>query len=553
MRFIFYLYIITFLKGGNHSFSQKEEKLKFVKFHHKPVSMLVLVAFAIMLCFWANQTPAAPTTAAAEKSSVQPSGNGENEGTGFIETEESAPAVKRGKKFPWLIAALVVVAGGAAVYFLVLKKKNCTLTVNVGEGVTGTPATGTSVDKKGTVIHYSYSLQSGYGDLAVTLDGAPVAASGTVTLNANHTLAANASKTFTLTVNRGEYVVGNPSSGTYPFTQGTSVPYNYAPASGYSNLEVKVDNAPAAAAGAIVMNSDHTLTASLYGANIVINSTPAGAHIYMDNANSGFTTPHAFYYPAAVTKAVLLRHSCPYKDYTQAVSVTAGQTKTVNATLEFGIKEDFDIPASTCWITAYYPGVWSSGGGVYKCQGTAPNWIPNPYSYFFSGDYTLYVKMNRKSGPLNTANGVILSTTTNCQTVSGYLFYYFPSGTTYQIYRLTNYNLITNSGAISLIANGTSAAIKPGLNKWNLLKIIRSGNNYSFRVNTGLVTSFTDATHNPGYCILAPMSHGANIQVLYEYVYMNMGSGSGSVPGQPARTLPVNSEEIPLGILPPGK
>ncbi|MCJ7524872.1 MAG: hypothetical protein MUP71_06560, partial [Candidatus Aminicenantes bacterium] len=106
--------------------------MKYVNFHHKPISMFVIIAFSIMLVFWANQTPAAPSNSAPEKSSAATLENSKGEGTGFIEQEESAPAIKKGKKFPWLIVALVVVAGGAAVYFLVLKKKKYTLTVTVG-------------------------------------------------------------------------------------------------------------------------------------------------------------------------------------------------------------------------------------------------------------------------------------------------------------------------------------------------------------------------------------------------------------------------------------
>ena len=148
-------------------------------------------------------------------------------------------------------------AGGAALYFLVLKKKDYTLTVSVGEGVTGSPAAGTSTSKKGTVINYSYAKQAGYDNLVVTLDGAPVAASGSVTMNANHALEAKASKTFVLTVTKGDHVEGAPNSGVYSHALGTNVAYSYAPASGYANLEVKLDNVPVAIPAAVAMNGNH--------------------------------------------------------------------------------------------------------------------------------------------------------------------------------------------------------------------------------------------------------------------------------------------------------
>lgn len=160
--------------------------MKFVNFHRKPVSMFVMVAFTIMLCFWANQSPAAPAAPASEKSSTAAAASAEEESPGFIEQEESAPVVKKGKKFPWLIVGAVVVIGAAAVFFLVLNKKFA-LTVNLGQGCTGTPAA-TAKFKKNAAVSYSYSTEAGYGNLQVKLDGVPVATSGTVTMDKAHTL-----------------------------------------------------------------------------------------------------------------------------------------------------------------------------------------------------------------------------------------------------------------------------------------------------------------------------------------------------------------------------
>jgi len=67
-----------------------------------------------------------------------------------------------------------------------------TLTVTVGDGVSGTPVTGSTSYGENDTVTYSYAAQSGYGNLNVTLDGAPVANSGTVTMTANHTLSATA-------------------------------------------------------------------------------------------------------------------------------------------------------------------------------------------------------------------------------------------------------------------------------------------------------------------------------------------------------------------------
>jgi len=61
------------------------------------------------------------------------------------------------------------------------------LTVNLGTGVTGAPSVSNTY-AQGTVVSYSYSLVAGYSNLQVTLDGNPTAASGSVTMDAAHTL-----------------------------------------------------------------------------------------------------------------------------------------------------------------------------------------------------------------------------------------------------------------------------------------------------------------------------------------------------------------------------
>ena len=67
-----------------------------------------------------------------------------------------------------------------------------TLTVTMGEGVNGAPAAGSHSYSENDIVSYSYAAQTGYGNLTVTLDGAPVASSGTVTMTGNHTLNATA-------------------------------------------------------------------------------------------------------------------------------------------------------------------------------------------------------------------------------------------------------------------------------------------------------------------------------------------------------------------------
>ncbi len=513
--------------------------MKVVKLFPKPVSIFVVIAFTFVLCYWANQAPAAPAVPAPEKSSAASLENSKDEGTGVIEQEESTPVVKKGKKFPWLIVALVAVAGGAAVYFLVInKKKNYTLTVTVGEGVTGTPAAGTSTSKKGTVVSYNYSLQSGYSNLSVTLDGATVPASGTVTMNANHTLAASSTKTFVLTVGKGAHVNGAPASGTFSYARGTNVPYNYAPESGYSNLEVKLDNIAVANAGTVAMDANHTLTANLKGATIIVNSTPAGARIYMDKVDSGFSTPHTFFYTSNVIMNVRLRASaCGYREYFSTVTANIGQTITVNANLTPGIGEDFGIPVSSCWHP-YYASNWSTIGGQYRFKGSPAGGSPNVYLYSFSGDYSVTAEMNRMQGGAY-ANAIFLGISSSFTSAYGYYFAYYSNGQ-YGIWRFHPYNFVTASGTYTQIQYGSSGAIHAGLNEWNTLKIVKVGSNYTCYINNTVVHSFIDATYNPAYLLLTFGCIGLPTETRTDLVDLIPGSGAALLLRQPMNMAPMS-------------
>lgn len=136
-----------------------------------------------------------------------------------------------------------------------------TLNVTRGPGVNGTPITGSYTYKVGDVVSYSYSLQTGYKDLAVTLDGLTVPTTGSITMNANRTLAVSA-KQYKLTVTRGGGVSGYPGTGNYCYNNGATVNYNYSLQTGYKDLVVRLNGVTVYKSGSITMNRDHALTAS---------------------------------------------------------------------------------------------------------------------------------------------------------------------------------------------------------------------------------------------------------------------------------------------------
>ena len=66
------------------------------------------------------------------------------------------------------------------------------LNVSVGDGVTGSPATGAYTYSANSQVTYNYALAAGYQNLQVTLDGANIAPVGVITMNGNRTLTASA-------------------------------------------------------------------------------------------------------------------------------------------------------------------------------------------------------------------------------------------------------------------------------------------------------------------------------------------------------------------------
>jgi hypothetical protein len=125
-----------------------------------------------------------------------------------------------------------------------------TLTVSLGAGATGTPLNGSYQNSQNEQVPYGYTLEQGYQNLEVTLDGAAVAAAGVITMTSNHTLIVTAEEIFDirgqwhLTLNwsgypseswyitfsgglsSGSYMDGNGHTGTYT-VDGSNVNIDY--------------------------------------------------------------------------------------------------------------------------------------------------------------------------------------------------------------------------------------------------------------------------------------------------------------------------------------
>jgi len=270
------------------------------------VAWLTIIAFLWGLQVYALPQDRSGAAAADHESSVTRAATDED-AAGVVEKSTGKDQKANKRHFPWLlVGAGVVLAAAAAYYFLVYQKKEFTLTVVLGDGVTGSPDAGETKYKRGSNVNYSYSLSPGYRNLKVTLDGAEVAASGTIAMKKNHRLEAVAVKEVELTVTIDAGVNGTPVSGTYTYLTGDLVTYSYSLKTGFTNLEVKLDGAAVSPGGTITMNTDHTLTASTVGQRKLtvtrsagVNGTPGtGTFSYTNGTvvNYSYTAKLGYYY-----------------------------------------------------------------------------------------------------------------------------------------------------------------------------------------------------------------------------------------------------------------
>ena len=169
---------------------------------HRGISVIVMIAFLTMVCsagYPVQTGPAAKTEKQEEKKIASETGTKETadiyEFYSRDEThviEEEGKRVEKKKKFPWLLIAGGVIAV-VVLYLTVFKGKKYELSVDMGEGVTGSPAE-IQQYKKGTIVDFNYSLLPGYEQLSVKVDGADFDPSGTIIMDSHHSISVAAMK-----------------------------------------------------------------------------------------------------------------------------------------------------------------------------------------------------------------------------------------------------------------------------------------------------------------------------------------------------------------------
>ena len=384
--------------------------------------------------------------------------------------EMPAGKKKKKKKFPALLVVAGAVAVGIILYFILkkAKKKKYDLTVSIGEGVDGTPASGTYRHKEGEIVNYNYSLQAGYTNLNVLIDGQNAAESGSITMNQDHSISVTTQRVATL----------------------------------------------------------------------IVKSTPTGANICMDGTDTDKKTNHTFSFSSEGSHTIILR-KLGYKEYETTVNAVFGQTTTVNINLEKGLKENFNENAESSILWKWEPysqSTWAVSNGTYTGEANVRFFYYNLYNYNFSSSkYTVTVKMRRNKGDITGSNSVILASNKDATGINGYVFSHRATGeaSATKLRYIDLENGGPSGGVKSLIFWKTIVAMNKGLGNYNTVKIVRDGGNYTYYVNDQLVGSFFDNAIDPEYIYVAGGSMFTFTSIEFDYVYIDVGNTSASVPGIP--------------------
>jgi len=230
--------------------------------------------------------------------------------------------------------------------------------------------------------------------------------------------------------------------------------------------------------------STTTTTAPPDTGSIQADSTPAGARINLDGADTGRTTPALLtgvLVGSRIVKLTLER----YQDWQAAVAVSRDQTATVAASLQAGdFRESFDGGTASFWRPA--AGSWSAVNGEYVTNAVRPVYFAaSEYTLGDYGDFTLEARGQavRPAGGSGRVFGLIFRGAPNLSRY--YLFQVTPGGASplWDVYEITN-GLVTRQ----YDPWQPTTAVHEG---WNTIRVVASGSTFTFYANGQLLGSRT--------------------------------------------------------------
>ncbi len=256
-------------------------------------------------------------------------------------------------------------------------------------------------------------------------------------------------------------------------------------------------------------------------------STPTGARIYLDGADTGKVTNAVLTDVKAGTHTVTLRKD-RYREYSTSVNVVKNQTASVNASLDPGaFVENFDDNVADYWVNDG-TGRWRAAGGLYRMDGKGLNsYARTYYSIGPYSNFTLELYLNDLGGTGHDRAILIRGTDTsfkNCYSfdiaVPGY----------YSVWKAVN-------NVWYSIKAWTSHSAVRGANNWNKLKIVCSGSTMTFYINDINVYSFSDTSYSSGYFGIEVYDYSTADRVLIDNLSVSLSTAGSST--NPENVVPL--------------
>lgn len=230
--------------------------------------------------------------------------------------------------------------------------------------------------------------------------------------------------------------------------------------------------------------SSTTTTILAETGSILVGSSPPGAKIELDGADTGRITPALLTGVPAGSRALRLTFS-RYQAWQSAVTVAKDQTATVDAVLQAGdFREDFNGGTAAFWQPVR--GSWTVAGGAYAANAAPPvNFAASQYALGDYGDFTMEVRgqVFRPTGGSGRAHGILFRGTSDLGKY--YVFHVNPGGASplWDIFEITNDQVTRQYDPWQL-----TTLIGEG---WNAIKIVARGSTFTFYVNGLLLGSRT--------------------------------------------------------------
>ena len=415
-----------------------------------------------------------------------------------------------------------------------------TLTVNLGAGVTGTPAATTSYSP-GTVVNYSYSLQTGYQNLQVTLDGSSVPASGSVTMSAAHTLAVAAQvQTFTITSSAGSNGTISPNGVTI-VNYGGNQTYTITPNTGYQVASILVDSASTGTATTYTFSnvtSNHTLSATFSAIptfTLEVMSSNATGTVNGSQVNGNGTQYQSY------NQGTVVNYSfAPITGYQNLQVTLDGNTVPVSSSVVMNAAHVLIITAQAqqfiISINQGANGVIS--GNIYASYGSSPTFTITPNTGYqvasvlvdgvSVGAVTSYTFNNITTNHTISATFSPLPTYVLTISLSGYVTGSPSATTSYNAGTIVNYsysplpgytNLQVTLDGVSVPASGTVTMSSAHMLTANAVPL------YTLTVNLGVGTSGYPAT-TATYASGTAVSYGYSTLLGYNNIQVTLNGTS---------------------------